>query len=222
MMMKFRLHQQQYVSLDSRVNFHHPTGSHHSYVISLNDDQMKNLDDILSCPSLLHSKSCIPLGSGIWLHLQRKTASLVNSVSGCFFRFFPSSWNRYKESVHRRICHKHGRSQGDQHRPHHDSEPLAQFRADLLQFRQQRSSSRSSRNVGHAYEQRSQSTNVSRRKSANLRQSKARRGGRDAARTRHEIEDDSTKPASIIFEDCESRSERSAEERDSSPDYFLE
>ena len=222
--MKFRLHQQQYVSVDTHVNFHHhQIGKQQSYIISLNDEQMDNLDDIITSPSFtLQSIKCSPLGSGIWLHTQRTTVTLVNRVSGCFFRFFPSSWERYKRRVHHRVCYNHGRPPSDQHRPHHDSGPLAQFRAALLEYRQQRSAHRSTRNARHSHEQWSQSPIVSRRKGANLRESKTRRGGRDAARSHQEIEEDSTQHTIISNKDSESCRECDFEECDSPPDYILE
>ena len=221
--MKFKLHRLQYVYLDRCVDFHHLHGKHHSYIISMNDNQMQNLDDILnSPPNTLRCIKWTPLGGGIWLHIQRKTVSLVNRVSGCFFRFFPSSWNRYKSDVHNKILHKNVRPSSDPHRPLHDSKPLAQFRADLSQYRQRYSSFRQTRNARHAHGQRSQSTNVSRRKNTNLRQPKTRRGGKDATRTHHEIKDDFAKPANITDEDCESSSEYNVEEHDSPPDYYLE
>lgn len=221
--MEFRLHQHQYVSVDTHVNFHHCKGKEQPYIISLNDEQMRNFHDVITVPSFtLQAVQYTPLGSGIWFHTQHASASLVNVMSGCFFRFFPSSWDHYKRKVHRRAYHYHGKSPSDQHRPHHDSKPLARFSASLLEYRQQRSTHGSTRNAHHSHEQWSQSPIVSRWKGANLWQSKTRRGGRDEAQSHREIEEDSTQPATISNEDCESSRECDFEECDSPPDYFLE
>lgn len=188
--MEIAIDKNQYVVADTygNVRFQHATSSNISHVLSLRYWQFYNFNDVLQTLHRFTKLTCYPLGKGVWFHKRGSVNTLIDNQRQVFFRFYDAGWKVYKDHAHN-IIFSFLRDAGyttAHHQPYarnaSESTHRPRRRAQTLQRRKQ-TVSRTSRDVGYANEnQRSKSTTLSRRQSANPRPHCEKGGGEHATR----------------------------------------
>jgi len=252
--MKFHLNHKQIVSVAPQLYFQHYSEDGKCYVISLNQNQFNNLDDLLVGYNSLTSLQYNPLGEGLWLRRKKSHISIINHYTSDTFTFNPSSWLTYRKFVHSQIKNifYHGASYHHQSYANYESgerfQRVQRGSRFQSQYKREKNKKRrchrshtyrgcvsqiseaeqvvygSARNATNENEKQTKYTNIPRRYGTDSRMSHRRRGGKDAARIRLEIEEGEV-DAQLESDtnDCKEFGNESANvEGDSSPQTHLE
>ena len=245
--MQFRLNHKQVISVTPLIHFQHYSKDGECYGLSLNQNQFKNLDDLLSGYNSLTPLEYYPLGEGLWIRRKKSYISITDNYTPNIFTFNPTSLQNYRTFIHSQIKNifLHGSSHHCQSYANHESSERSQRLASHYRERKWKRKGRrdhtyrgcishiseseqavygTSRNVTNENEKQTKYSNISRRHRANPRPSYRRRGGRDEARIRHEIEEGEVdaKLESDTDNDKELGDESANIEGNSSPQYQLE
>ena len=196
--MKFSIDDNQriFVNSNGSVSFlHYSDTANFPHVLNLTRHQFLNFNDVIQGMNYFKQLSCFPLGGGVWLQKKKNFVKLIDKHNCSFFHFYRRGWYDYKNDVHHLILSflRHGSNISHQQshaRDESQSKGQSRKRASTLR-RDLQTLPRSTRNVTHEDEQqRTKSSNLSRRKSSNPWRTVKQRGGKHAARIRNAIEED--------------------------------
>ena len=219
LVMKFHLNHKQVISVTPVLRFRHYSKDGTCYIISLNENQFRNLDDLLAGYNSLASLEYYPLGEGLWLQRKKSHISIIDNYSNNTFTFTPTSLINYKTFVHSHIKNifRYGATHHYQSYANYESSKRFQstrrgarrhshYKQETRKKRKDRRNHthrgcvsyiseedkivhRSTRNASDENEKPTKHTNISRRHSTDFRTTHRRRSGRDEARIRQEIEE---------------------------------
>ena len=196
--MKFSIDDNQriFVHSNGSVSFrHYSDASDFPHVLKLTRHQFFNFNDAIQGMNYFKRLSCFPLGGTVWLQKKKTFVKLIDEHNCSFFHFYRRGWYDYKNDVHHLILSflRHGSNISHQQSHARDeSRPKGRSRKRVSTLRRDlQTLPRSTRNVTHEDEQqRTKSSNLSRRKSSNPWRAVKQRGGKHAARSRKAIEED--------------------------------
>lgn len=252
--MQFRLNHKQVVSVTPLLRFRQYSEEGRCYSISLNQNQFYNLDDLLFGYDSLTPLQYYPLGEGLWLRRKKSHISISSNHTSNTFSFNPTSWLKYRRFVHSEIKNifYHGVSYHHQSYANYESGERFQrvrqgtrlqshYKREKKKKRKDHRSHtsrgcisniseaeqivyRSTRDAANENEKRSKCADISRRHGTDSRRSHRRRGGRDEARIRLEIEEGEVDAEleSDADDDKKLGYESANVEGNSSPQYQLE
>lgn len=210
--MTVTLHKKQRISVSSHIHFQHRADSGKEYEIVLNWRQFLNLHDYIRNYNIFSLISHFPLGDNVWLYHKEGVTDLINYRKKCFFSFYEEAWESYRYDIHFRIydSFKHGKPDDYQPYAKHDRRGWDRFRRHKSHVSQHHKTlPRTTRDVAHEDDKRTQLANVSQRESANSRSHFRRRGGKYASRIYREI-----KAAQDDYEDRSSNGNDNLEHSD--------
>lgn len=244
--MQFSLSGRQYVIFTPSVCFQQYRSGGRREEIHLSYNQFQKLNDFIH-NSNFPSFNRYSLGGGLWVHHRNSLISIIDYNTTVSFQFYPYSWQDYCRTVHPQLESLISYGDSDYYQSyakHARREWLQQEQSFPSKFdshaRIERSRSprgcsqhlskrkqtlhRSPRNVALENEQPAKCASLPRRFSPNSGSHHRRRGGRDAARIRLEIEEGEVdaKLASDLYDNLEPSHPVTTEERDCSPEYSLE